>query len=137
MRSDPRNSPHAAARLVALALMSDGHVGRSEIETLQRLDAPRRLGLLPSEFQQVLQTLCEDLLAAAHAGAGLTADVDAATLAALLAEVDEPKLRTLVYDLVLATARADRHLADGEQTMVDAIRLHWGLGLRERSDAIG
>ena len=35
MRTYPRNSPEAAARIVALVLISDGHVCRSEIETLQ------------------------------------------------------------------------------------------------------
>jgi hypothetical protein len=37
MRSYPRNSPEAAARIVALVLICDGHVCRSEVETLHRL----------------------------------------------------------------------------------------------------
>ena len=47
MRSYPRNSPEAAARIVALVLISDGHVCRSEIETLHRLQIERELGLAP------------------------------------------------------------------------------------------
>ena len=37
MHNYPRNSPEAAARLVALVLISDGHVCRSEIEALEQL----------------------------------------------------------------------------------------------------
>jgi hypothetical protein len=132
MRSYPRNSPEAAARLVALVLMSDGHVCRSEVEALARHDAARQLGLSPEAFQQVMQTLCEDLWNAAHASPMMMASLDEATLAALLAEVDDPRLRTKVHDLALAAARADRFLADGEAHFLDAVRLHWGLGLRER-----
>lgn len=132
MRSYPRNSPEAAARLVALVLMSDGHVCRSEVEALARHDAARQLGLSPEAFQQVIQTLCEDLWDAAYASPSMMASLDDATLAALLAEVDDPPLRTKVHDLALAAARADRYLAEGEEFFLDAVRLHWGLGLRER-----
>lgn len=45
MRTYPRNSPQAAARIVALAMLADGHVCRSEIEALERCDAAARLGL--------------------------------------------------------------------------------------------
>lgn len=45
MRSYPANSPEAAARIVALALVADGHVSLIEIDTLQRQDiACRQIG---------------------------------------------------------------------------------------------
>jgi hypothetical protein len=70
MRSYPRNSPEAAARIVALVLISDGHVCRSEVEALQQ---PRRSspssGWRRRSFAQVLHTLCEDLLTAPTAAA--------------------------------------------------------------------
>ena len=62
MRSYPRNSPEAAARIVALVLISDGHVCRSEIDALQKLQVEQELGLVPGAFAQVVHTLCEDLL---------------------------------------------------------------------------
>jgi hypothetical protein len=132
MRSYPRNSPEAAARLVALMLVSDGHVCSSELEALARHDAARQLGLSAQAMQQVMQTLCEDLWDAAYASPSMVARLDDATLAALLAEVDDPKLRTKVHDLALAAARADRYLAEGEELILDAVRLHWGLGAKER-----
>ena len=37
MRSYPKNSPQAAARIVALVLIADGHVSQSEIDALNHL----------------------------------------------------------------------------------------------------
>ena len=50
MRSYPRNSPEAAARIVALVLVADGHVCRSEFDALNQLDATGQLGLDPDAF---------------------------------------------------------------------------------------
>jgi hypothetical protein len=61
------NSPEAAARIVALVLIADGHVCRSEFDVLNQLDAPRLLGLEPDQMPRVVQALCEDLLMAAYA----------------------------------------------------------------------
>lgn len=57
MRSYPLNSPEAAARIVALVLISDGHVCRSEIEAMQHLQIEQVLGLTPGSFPQVVHTL--------------------------------------------------------------------------------
>ena len=63
MRSYPRNSPEAAARIVALVLISDGHVCRSEFDILEQLGAQRELGLESQLLPQIVHTLCEELLA--------------------------------------------------------------------------
>lgn len=128
MRSYPRNSPEAAARIVALVLISDGHVGRSELEALQRLQVEPALGLAPGAFAQVVHTLCEDLLLGAYGGGSLMCSVDEATLAALLAEVDEPALQVRVLALASAAAEADAHLAEAEALVVAAARQQWRLG---------
>ena len=61
MRTYSVNSPQAAARIVALALTSDGHVCSSEERALETLDIAGELGLAPAQFAQIVQTLCEDL----------------------------------------------------------------------------
>lgn len=128
MRSYPRNSPEAAARIVALVLISDGHVCRSEVDTLQRLEVDRELGLAPGAFAQVVHTLCEDLLMGAHAGGSKMCSVDEATLASLLAELDDPVLQAQVLRLASAAAEADTHLADAEAMVVAAACLQWRIG---------
>lgn len=127
MRSYPRNSPEAAARIVALVLISDGHVCRSELDALQQRGADQELGLAPGAFAQVVHTLCEDLLAGAYGGGSMLCSVDDAVLASLLDEVDEPALQAKVLRLAVAAAQADQHLAEGEDWVVAAAQQHWRL----------
>jgi hypothetical protein len=127
MRSYPRNSPEAAARIVALVLIADGHVCRSEIDALNQLDAPRELGLAPQHLPGIVQTLCEDLLMDGFAGGSILSHVDDGSLASLLAEVDEPQLQGKVLHLAAAASKADRHLSDGEASVLNAIDHHWGV----------
>jgi hypothetical protein len=137
MRSYPRNSPEAAGRLVALVLLSDGHVCRSELDAIERLDPPAALALQPGELGRLMQTLCEDLLTNADASGSLMASVDEATLASLMGEVDDPVLQREVLRLAHAAAQGDKHLADGEAWVLDAARRHWGLAAApSRIDAV-
>lgn len=126
MRSYPRNSPQAAGRLVALALLADGHVCQREIDALRRLDASGRLGLPPDGLPSLLHTLCEDLMAATHAGRHFAA-LDDEALAALLREVDDPALQCEVLTLIRGAAAADDHLAEGEGAVLDAALRCWRL----------
>lgn len=125
MRSYPRNSPEAAARIVALVLISDGHVCRSEIEALQQRQVEPELGLAPGAFAQVVHTLCEDVLMGGYGGGSMMCSVDDTTLALLLAEVDEPALRAKVLMLAGVAVEADKHLAEGEAQLVAAMRRQW------------
>lgn len=127
MRSYPRNSPAAAARIVALVLIADGHVCRSEFEALDQLDAARELGLSTEGVPHAVQHLCEDLLMVAYSGGSLMAQLDKPTLASIMAEVDDPLLQAKVLALATAAAHADRHLAEGEALVLEATREHWRL----------
>lgn len=127
MRSYPRNSPEAAARIVALVLIADGNVCRTEYEILVRLDAARELGLGPDAMPAIVQTLCEDLLLCGWSGGSLLASVDDDSLASLMAEVTEPEVQRTVLRLAIAAAGADSHLAEGETLVLEAARRHWNL----------
>jgi hypothetical protein len=135
MRSYPRNSPEAAARIVALVLIADGHVCRSEFDVLNQLDGPRELGLESDGFPRIVQTLCEDLLMGDYGSGSMLGAMDDRALASLMAEVDAPALQRKVLRLAVAAARADRHLADGEALVLAAARRHWRLG--EETEASG
>ena len=127
MRSYPRNSPEAAARIVALVLISDGHVCSSEFDILKKLGAERELGLEPQLLPHIVHTLCEELLASGYESGSLMGNVDDSALASLMAEVSDPALQRKVLRLSLAAARADGHLADGETLVVEAAKHHWKL----------
>jgi len=135
MRNYPRNSPEAAARIVALVLISDGHVCISEFDILKQLGAERELGLEPHLLPHIVHTLCEELMLGGYAAGSLLANVDDSTLASLMAEVAEPALQRTVLRLSLAAARADGHLADGEAVVLQAARHHWGLVDGEEASA--
>ena len=127
MRNYPHNSPEAAARIVALVLISDGHVCSSEFDILKQLGAERELGLEPQLLPHIVHTLCEELLASGYGSGSLMANVDDAALASLMAEISDPALQRKVLRLSLAAARADGHLADGEALVLQAAKHHWKL----------
>lgn len=127
MRSYPRNSPEAAARIVALVLISDGHVGSSESEALNQLDAARDFGMGPQHLHGILQTLCEDLLMEGFGGGSILSHLDDGSLASLMVEVDEPELQGKVLRAAAAAANVDKHLSEGEASVVDALSRHWGI----------
>lgn len=125
MRSYPTNSPEAAARIVALLLISDGHVSRSEMEALDGLHIERELGLAPGDFAGVLHALCEDLLMGARERRLLTGSIDQATLSALLAEVTDTELQNRVLHFADTAATADRHVAAAEAWIMASALKQW------------
>ena len=135
MRTYPRNSPAAAARIVALVLIADGNVSFSEFNALQQLDAAGQLGLQSGGMAPILQALCEDLLVNAYGAASMMSSIDEQSLAALMAEVDEPLLQRKVLTLALAAARADAHLADGEALVLEAACRHWRINIGDAQAA--
>ena len=126
MRNYKRNTPQAAARIVALVPVADGHACRSELEVACSEIAATDLGLEASAFRAVLQALCEDLQIGAGAGA-LLSGIDGDGLRSMMAEVDDPALQRRIVALAAAVAHADAHLADGETWVLDAAKRHWGL----------
>jgi uncharacterized tellurite resistance protein B-like protein len=127
MRAYPRNSPPAAARIVALALLADGHLSKAELDLLDRLGAHRELGLERHEMHAVLHTFCEDLLSPMHLTWEQACRLDEDTLARLLEEIDDPRLRLRLLNLCAAVVEADDHIAEGESTMLGAAVRHWQL----------
>ncbi len=127
MRSYPTDSPRAAARIVALTLLADGHLAKAELDLLERVAAHAQLGLTRDELHGVLHEFCEDLLASAHLSWGDACRVDARTLAQLMAEVADPALRLRVLQLCVRIVQADGAIDDGESIVLNAAVEHWGL----------
>lgn len=99
---------------------------------MQHLQIEQVLGLTPGSFPQVVHTLCEDLLMGAYGSGSMICSVDPATLAALLAELDEPAMQAKVLRLASAAAEADQHLADAEALLVAAVCQHWRVSTPHR-----
>jgi uncharacterized tellurite resistance protein B-like protein len=125
MHNYPRNSPHAAARLISLMLIADGHVSRAEWDTLQRLKVEEELGLPPGGLHLVLQTFCEDLLCSSTQAGSMGKSLQAEWLDSLFRDIDDPQLRNKVLHYVVATAVADGHFSAEEQEVLLGMMSQW------------
>lgn len=124
-RRYPRNSPHAAARIVALALISHGEVKSPEVAVLEAMQAHQQLGLTQQEWHDVVQELCADLPASATQGTHWL--IDHRMIEQLLGDVDDVALRRLVWHLCTAAVNADGQI-DGDESIVILTAIdQWGL----------
>lgn len=123
MKTYPANSPEAAARVLAMAMVVDGQYSMTELRSLDRQNAPDRLGLTPEAFKSVVDDFCHDLLIA---GAGQwSGTVDPAIRAQLVQEITERDLQDLVLQQCEVLMLSDGHLADAEVELMDALGAAW------------
>jgi uncharacterized tellurite resistance protein B-like protein len=127
MRSYPTNSPQAAARIVALTLMADGHVSLCEMSLLDRIAAHDQLGLERQHLHQVMQGLCEDLLHTRQLSWADACRIDPSTLQRLLGEIEDPQLQMRLFSLCAQVVEADDHVCESEQILLSQAVEHWGL----------
>ena len=127
MRTYPRDSARAAARIIALTVLADGDIGEAETALLNRLDVPKQLGLSQSEFHAVIDTFCEDLLSSKQLVWADACPVDERTLADLMSEIESPALRKKLLRLCVEIAEVDDRVTEGESIMLVAAVEQWGL----------
>lgn len=127
MRCYPRDSPQAAARIVALTLLADGNFCRSAAHVLASQGTHAQLGLSPAKLHDVVRDLrCDMVATGATAWAG-SSRIDRRTLPALLAEVRDPELQLKVLKLCVAVVETDEHAAEGDSAVLAAALTQWGL----------
>ena len=127
MRTYPSNSPQAAARIVALAMLADWRVCNAELEKLIEQGVYRQLGLQHEELAAVVHACCDDLLTGAQMTWADACRIDPVSLLGLMAEVDDPALRLKVLHLCISVAEADGDVAHRESAVLVAAAKHWGL----------
>lgn len=129
MRTYTRNSPEAAARIVALTLLADGHLGQPEMEALQRIDVPGRLDISQPKFMGVVQGLCDDLMSSSGQNWSGTRSLSRTQVLHMLDEITDVGLRLILLQICAALSESDRHLAEGEYEMLCTLADHWDLPL--------
>jgi hypothetical protein len=127
MRHYARNSPQAAARIIALTVLADGDIGQPELDLLERLGVHTQLGLEQHQLHDVLDAFCEDLLLSQQLKWADVCPVDELTLAGLMGDIEEPALRERLILLCVELAESDAHVAEGERIVLSAAVAHWGL----------
>ena len=121
------DSPQAAAQIVALALVADGHIGEEELSLLDSLGIHDQLQLSRDEMYDVMSDFCRDALSNAHSAWLHDCPLDEREVAQLMARVCCPLLRQRVLSLCLQIAEADGDVAPGESLVLNAVVEHWGL----------
>jgi uncharacterized tellurite resistance protein B-like protein len=127
MRKYSRNSPQAAARIIALTIIADGDIDKTELAVLDELAVHKQLGLEREALHDVIDAFCEDLLSSKQLAWADNCPVDEYTLSELMGEIDSPSLRRKVLSLCVKLAEADGHIAQGESIVLVAAVEHWGL----------
>lgn len=130
-RSYPRNSPQAAARILAAALLANGDIKAAEWQRLVDTNAVERLGLQGLQWHGVVDDLCQDLLSGACTGRECL--IDAGTLAAWLDEVDDSRQRALVIELCTPVIEADGEVHPGESLVLRAALEHWVMPMEDQA----
>lgn len=129
----PVNSPGAAARIVALALIANGRIKSVEVARLDAIDAPALLGIDRAEWHRVIRNLCIDML---RIGEGHGAALDAPSLQVLLDEVTDPSLRQVCAALSVAVIQADCFVDGTELTLLEAMQDRWGISFRAVAEPV-
>ena len=127
MRKYPRNSPKAAARIIALTIIADGDVDKAELAVLDELAVHKQLGLEREALHDVIDAFCEDLLSSKQLAWADSCPVDEYKLSELMGDIDSPDLRRKVLNLCVKLAEADGRIAQGESIVLLAAVEHWGL----------
>ena len=125
MRPYPRNSPQAAARIVALTLLADGQLQRAELTSLEALRCHERLDLRRAQLRAVVHELCTDLLEDARSARDDDCRITPALIELLLADIDERALQLRVLALCAGVARADGRLHESESIVLDLAIAKW------------
>jgi uncharacterized tellurite resistance protein B-like protein len=127
MRKYPKNSPQAAARIIALTLVADGNVGQAELALLDELAVHQQLGLTRDALHAVIDTFSQDVLTSKPVAGADACPVDEYVMEELMGEIDDPTLRRKVLGLCLKLAEVDDHVAEGESIVLIAAVAHWSL----------
>ena len=133
LRSYGRNSPYAAARIVAVALVSNGRIKSVEAATLDAAQAHALLGMERHEWYEVLRDLRLDLMHV-HRPNGFT--VPDAALQQLFDDVTETELQRLVAALCVLVIHADRRMSQGEKAFLAMLQRQWGLAVQPEASAL-
>ena len=122
MRSYSVDSPHAAARVLALLIIVDGNMAASELAALERSKILDQIGLDLAQFQRAVQDLCEDLHTSTLHG---SLQLDDALIDSFLGEVLDPVLRRSLLRAMWTISDADGWLADAEARLLTRAANAW------------
>lgn len=119
------NSPHAAAQVVALTVLADGLLSRSEIGALFGLRIYEQLELNAAEMQGLVEALAQDLSqldapAWTHEG-----ELQPFLVTRVLEGVTAAALSQKTFDLCSLVAESDFYVCQSEKALLRLARAQW------------
>ena len=134
MRKYPINSKQAMARIIALAIIADGGLDKSEIEALANSHILQHLRMSEAEFDQIMHELCNDMLQTFDGMPHGSIVLDADVIHQLLDEIQDPALQTILLKVIVAVVDADGRVTEGEAILVDQALTYWDIDLSDLVD---
>lgn len=125
IRNYPSDSPQAAARVLALALLADGAIHSSELRALARSGILQRLGIDQAAFESVIDDLCADLQIETRSSGCLKLGKDA--LRHILEDIGQRSLQQQLLRSVLDIIHADGKLVGCEAVLLSLAAECWDI----------
>lgn len=131
MRTYTTDSPEAMSRVLSLALLADGALDHSELETLRRHDLLGALSIPPETLDRVIHEFCNDVLQCARAPNVGQIELDRELIDHLLGDICSPDLQKKALRVMIDIVKADGCLNGGEAILVAQAMSRWGLELQQ------
>lgn len=131
MRKYLIDSTQSKARIVALALIADGGLDKSELDLLDRHAIVERLGMSQDDFDNVVHEFCDDMLQYAGRNDSGALELGRETIDAMLDEIRSRDIQKLLLRTILEIVYVDRRLTAGEAVLASQAMSRWSTGLRE------
>ena len=135
VRNHPIASPAAAARMLALALMADSNVHRSELLLLKRQQMVNRPGLDHERFDSIYYDYCTDMLGSACRHVTGELELDAGNIRSILGEIQDSGLQKKLLRMMLDIVNADYRLTANEASLISQALRHWEIDLPAFSES--
>jgi hypothetical protein len=135
MRRYTPDSPQAMARVIALAMLSDGGLDDSEINAVSRSQLLQRVGITTVEFDVVLHDLCTDMQQFLGGVDFWPITIDDGVIEQLLSDIKAPRLQRMAISTMLAVVDANGHFGENEAKVIALALANWRLDLHEGASA--
>lgn len=136
MRQYVNDSPEAMARIIALSMLVDGGLDKSELDVMVRYGVLEYLGMSEDDFEKIVHLLCEDMLQCVPGIHHGQIELDEESIDHILLEIQDSRLRKTLLKIMLAVVDADQRLSDGEAILISRAMQNWELDLIEVSNLL-
>ncbi len=119
------NSPHAAAQVLALTVLADGVLSRSEIGTLFGSRVYEQLELNTAEMQGLVEALATDLSQLGAPAWTHEGELQPFLVTRVLEGVTAPALSRKTFELCRLVAESDFHVSQSERALLRRASSHW------------